>query len=83
MSGPEKLGQQIAGGTETVLPYVQLVLLTSRRLTGDAREKAWSLISVFVNEHRRKAPTWGPPRIPECMSSPGPFPSACTAKEWI
>ena len=28
---------------------------------------AWSLISVFVNEHRRKAPTWGPLRIPECM----------------
>ncbi len=27
----------------------------------------WSLISVLVNEHRRKAPTWGPPRIPECM----------------
>src|ERR1039458_7122093 len=20
-----------------------------------------------LNEHRRKAPTWGPPRIPECM----------------
>src|SRR5579872_550326 len=28
---------------------------------------AWSLISASVNEHRRKAPTWGPPRIPECM----------------
>lgn len=37
----------------------------------------WSPISVSVNEHRRKAPTWGPPRIPECMSSPDPFPSAC------
>jgi hypothetical protein len=24
-------------------------------------------LSVLVNEHRRKAPTWGPPRIPECM----------------
>jgi hypothetical protein len=24
-------------------------------------------LSVFVNEHRRKAPTWGSPRIPECM----------------
>lgn len=35
------------------------------------------LISDFVNEHRRKAPTWGSPRIPECMYSPDPFPSAC------
>ena len=36
-------------------------------------------ISVSVNEHRRKAPTWGPPRIPECMYSPDPFPSPCTS----
>src|SRR3989454_10062602 len=38
------------------------------------------VVSVFVNEHRRKAPTWGSPRIPECMYSPDPFPSACITK---
>lgn len=31
-----------------------------------------SFISVFVNEHRRNAPPWGPPRIPECMDAPDP-----------
>src|ERR1051326_5340981 len=34
-------------------------------------------LSVSVNEHRRKAPTWGPPRIPECMEAPDPFPPVC------
>jgi len=38
---------------------------------------AWRSVSVFANEHRRKAPTWGPPRIPECMEAPDPFPSVC------
>jgi hypothetical protein len=30
-------------------------------------KRHWSFISVFAHEHRRKAPTWGKPRIPECM----------------
>jgi hypothetical protein len=30
-------------------------------------DSAWSNSPYSVNERRRKAPTWGPPRIPECM----------------
>src|ERR1700752_2444088 len=33
------------------------VLVKLRRITSP----------YLANEHRRKAPTWGPPRIPECM----------------
>jgi hypothetical protein len=46
----------------------QLVMLNQQAgLREMLVDYAWRLISVSVSGHRRKAPTWGPPRIPECM----------------
>ena len=66
VGGPGHSGRAVAGRTE-IGDLITCWLLTSRGITGDARETRLELLSVFVNEHRRKAPTWGPPRIPECM----------------
>ena len=78
VGGPEKLRKQLQDGRKQGHPKTcwsanQQVGLREMLVDDD-----WSFISVSVNEHRRKAPTWGPPRIPECMYSPDPFPSACT-----
>ena len=78
---PEKLREQLQDGRKPGHHQGLLAANQQAALREMLVDEPWSLISVSVNEHRRKAPTWGLPRIPECMSAPDPFPSACTTKK--
>lgn len=77
--GDPETQEAVAERTETASPC-GLLAANQQVDYGRCSPINLELISVSVNEHRRKAPTWGSPRIPECMYLPDPFPSACITK---
>src|ERR1700722_12127098 len=64
---PETLRRQLQCGRKMGHHRNLLAAKPAGGLREMLEDCTWSSISVSVNEHRRKAPTWGPPRIPECM----------------
>ena len=79
MGDPENSGKQLQNGRKR-RHHKDLLAANLQVDYGRCSRMDVELISALANEHRRKAPTWGSPRIPECMYSPDPFPSACITK---